>query len=243
MLRYGVIAVTLCATLVAAPHEPASTVPATTTVVGELSTADEIVVLVPGVGTTPQNLDRTTGAMARSLYAAAQSRRPAAHVAVVAWLGYRPPEGLGIASAQDGRARAGVAPLDRYVDALVAQRPAAAVTLVGHSYGALVIGFAAASLPPQVTDIVALGAPGMGADRVADLHTGAQVWAAQAPDDWIRWVPSIRILHLGHGVHPSSPDFGAHILPTGGVTGHDGYLSPGSATLTAVAGLITADPR
>ncbi|GAA4683528.1 alpha/beta hydrolase [Phytohabitans rumicis] len=239
MLRYGVIAVTLCAALIAPPHDPAGTTPAATRVVGELSTADEIVVLVPGVGTSPRNLDRTTGAMARSLYAAAGSTR----VAVVAWLGYEPPEGLGIAAAQDGRARQGAAALDRYVDALVAFRPRAAVTLIGHSYGAVVIGFAAADLPPQVTDLVALGAPGMGADDVAGLHTRARVWAAQAPDDWIRWVPGIRIIHLGHGVHPTDPSFGARILPTGGVVGHDGYLSPGSATLTAVASLVGNDTR
>ncbi|MFD0822411.1 alpha/beta hydrolase, partial [Micromonospora zhanjiangensis] len=64
------------------------------------------------------------------------------------------------------------------------------------SYGALVVGLAAPALGPQVTDLVALGAPGMGADRMDRLGTGARVWAALAPDDWIRRVPEVRIGRL-----------------------------------------------
>jgi hypothetical protein len=51
-------------------------------------------------------------------------------------------------------------------------------------------------------------------------------------------VPQLRILGLGLGTRPSTPSFGAHPLPTGGVSTHDGYLAAGSATLTAVAELV-----
>jgi pimeloyl-ACP methyl ester carboxylesterase len=99
------------------------------------------------------------------------------------------------------------------------------VTLVGHSYGALVVGLAAPRLP-QVHKLVVLGAPGMGVSRVSDLG-GARVYSALAPQDWMGRVPQVRLLGFGHGTRPSSPGFGATPLPTGGVAGHDYYLGSG----------------
>ena len=65
-----------------------------------------------------------------------------------------------------------------------------------------------------------------------------QKWSALAPDDWIRRVPQLKLGHFGLGRRPSSPGFGAIALPTAGVGDHDGYLCPGSATLTAVAAVV-----
>jgi pimeloyl-ACP methyl ester carboxylesterase len=116
------------------------------------------------------------------------------------------------------------------------------VTLIGHSYGALVAGLAARRLP-AVSDVVTLGAPGLGADRAADLG-GARVWSALAPTDWIRRVPQVRLLGLGLGKRPSSPGFGSTPLPTDGVAGHDYYLAEGSATLRAVSDVVlSGGPR
>jgi pimeloyl-ACP methyl ester carboxylesterase len=242
-IRYAATAALLGTVLVAPPHDGGAPAPLTTAVdvVGRPSTADHIAVLVPGVGTNPDNLAATSGAMARTLYASAAPLGRPGDVAVVAWLGYRPPEGLGLEAARDTVARTGAPALSRYVAGLVAGRPDVRVTLIGHSYGALVIGFAAPTLPAQVTDLVALGAPGMGADRVAGLHTTARVWAAESPHDWIRFVPGIRIFHLGLGTHPADPDFGARPLPVAGVDGHPEYLTEGSATLTAVAGIVAVN--
>ena len=210
-------------------------------VVGDLENAGRIAVLVPGVDTTLRNFDRGLGGVARrapavqarAVLARLRAEDPGARVAVVAWLGYDPPEGLSLEAARDLRARAGAATLTTFVRGLPS---GAAVTLIGHSYGALVVGLAAPSLP-QVRDLVALGAPGMGADRAAELG-GARVWTALAEDDWIHRVPQIRLRHLGHGRRPSTPAFGATALPTTGVSGHDGYLCPGSATLDATAAII-----
>jgi hypothetical protein len=47
-----------------------------------------------------------------------------------------------------------------------------------------------------------------------------------------------RALGLGLGKRPTSPGFGAHLLPTAGVAGHDYYLVPGSATLRAVTDIV-----
>lgn len=210
-------------------------------VVGDLETADRVAVLVPGVNTTLRDFDRGLGGVARrapavqarAVYQRLRAVDPQARVAVVAWLGYRPPEGLSLDAARDLRARAGAEALAAFVRALP---PRAAVTLVGHSYGALVVGLAAPGLP-RVADVVALGAPGLGTDTAAGLG-GARAWSALAPNDWIRRVPQLRLLHLGHGRRPSAPDFGDTPLPTEGVSGHDGYLCAGTATLDAVATIV-----
>jgi hypothetical protein len=219
-------------------------------VVGDLTTADRIAVLVPGADTRLPDFDRGLGGVARrapavqarTVYRQLRSADPAARVAVVAWLGYDTPSGTGLDAVRESAARAGARALTTFVRGLVTQRPGATVTLVGHSYGAIVVGLAAPRLP-EVRDLVALGAPGMGAGHAADLG-GARVWAALAPADWIRRVPQVRLLDLGHGRRPSEPAFGARPLPTAGVSGHDGYLVAGSATLGAVAGIVlgTAAP-
>jgi pimeloyl-ACP methyl ester carboxylesterase len=210
-------------------------------VLGDLAAAERIAVLVPGVDTRLRDFDRGLGGVsrrapavqARAVYAELRAAGPGSRVAVVAWLGYDPPEGLSLDSARDLRARTGAAELAAFVRTLPAR---AEVTLIGHSYGALVVGLAAPQLP-RVADVVALGAPGMGTATASDLG-GARVWAALAADDWIRRIPQLRVGHLGHGRRPSAPAFGAHQLPTTGVTGHDGYLCAGSATLGAVAAVV-----
>ncbi|GIF72342.1 hypothetical protein Asi02nite_18600 [Asanoa siamensis] len=213
-------------------------------VVGDLTTADRIAVIVPGVDNTLANFTtglggvprRAPATQARSLAAAAD---PAVRTAVVAWLGYDPPEGVGLEAAREVRARAGARDLALFARWLADRRPDARITLIGHSYGAVVVGLAAPSLPPQVTALIALGAPGMGADDVADLRTGARVYAALAPTDWVRRIPQVRLLGLGLGTRPADSSFGATALPTTGVEGHDFYLSPGTASLAAVAAVVT----
>ncbi|HEY3258790.1 MAG TPA: alpha/beta hydrolase [Pseudonocardiaceae bacterium] len=216
-------------------------------VVGDLDTADRIALLVPGVDSTLRDFDRGLGGVARralavqarAIYGAARAADPGGRVAVVAWLGYDPPAGLSLDALRERPARQGALKLAQFLARVAARHPAARITVVGHSYGGVVVGLAARSAPPQVTDLVALGAPGMGADRAADLHTGARIWSALAADDWIRHVPQIRLLDLGHGKRPAAASLGAFPLPTEGVAGHDGYLAPGSATLAALAEVVT----
>ena len=217
-------------------------------VLGDLATASRAAILVPGVGTTLADFDRglggvprrAPGVQARALYQQLRKRLP--RVAVIAWLGYDPPEGLGLAAATDGRARAGATALTAFVRDLLRLRPGLPVTLIGHSYGAVVVGLAARRLP-EVRDLITLGAPGMGVDSAAGLG-GARVWAALAPTDWIRRVPQVRLFGLGLGRRPSSPRFGSAALPTAGVAGHDYYLVGGSSTLRAVSDIVlSGGPR
>jgi pimeloyl-ACP methyl ester carboxylesterase len=223
-------------------------------VVGELDTADRTVILIPGVDTDLANFDTGLGGVerrspswqARQLHDRIEGRHPDAKVAVVAWLGYDPPEGVGVATAREDRAATGAAALTRFIDGLLLGRPGHSVVVVGHSYGSTVAGLAAPGLSGQVTDLIAIGSPGMGVAHRSELRTGARLWACAAPGDWIRRVPGVRLLGLGHGALPSDPEFGALPLPCDDVEGHDGYFAPGASALPAITAISTeanADPR
>lgn len=215
-------------------------------VFGDLGTADRIAVLVPGVSTTANNFSsgldnvrvRAPAVQARDLYDATRAAAPGQRVAVIAWLGYDAPQGIGRDAAREELARAGAASLDRFTQDLTIMRPNATLTLVGHSYGSVVTGLAAASLPKQVKDLVVVGSPGMGVSRAADLHTTARVWAGQAAQDWIDWVPAFQVWGAGHGTLPATPDFGARVFGTSGVVDHDHYLAPGTASLANIVSVV-----
>ncbi|MEV6929920.1 alpha/beta hydrolase [Dactylosporangium sp. NPDC051485] len=218
-------------------------------VVGDPQRAETVVVLVPGVNTTAANFDHGLGGVerrapvyqARSLaaeIAALGGTGAAGRVAVVAWLGYHPPSGVGLGAAREDLAAAGAAALREFVGRLPGRR----IVVVGHSYGSTVVGLAAPGLDGRVTDIVALGSPGMGVDSARDLHTAAHVWAGTAPGDWTRRIPGVRLAGAGHGAHAYDPAFGAEALPVGGVDGHDGYFVPGTDSLRALAGIAIGAP-
>jgi pimeloyl-ACP methyl ester carboxylesterase len=157
---------------------------------------------------------------------------------VIAWLGYDPPEGIGRDAIREERARVGATALTRFVAGLNGYRPAAVITLIGHSYGSVVTGLAAPRLSRSVHDIVALGSPGMGVSRAADLHTSARIWAGTARGDWTRELPGISLFGAGHGTLPFQAGFGAHPVPVGNVTAHDGYFMPGADSLRCMAGIV-----
>jgi hypothetical protein len=216
--------------------------------VGDLATADRIAVLVPGVDNTLANFATGLGNVTRraplwqatQVYRQATALAPGARVAVVAWLGYDAPEGISRDALREERAAAGAKALVRCVADLAAYRPAATITVVGHSYGSVVAGLAAPSLSSQVRDLVSIASPGMGVDRAADLRTHARLWAGAAPVDWIRRVPGVRLFGTGHGTLPTDPSFGARSLPVDGVGGHDGYFVPGTGALRAIASIVVS---
>ncbi|MFC3993029.1 alpha/beta hydrolase [Actinoplanes siamensis] len=212
-------------------------------VLGDLAAAERVVVLIPGVDNTLADFDTGLGGVRRrapAWQARQLFQRVGEKVAVIAWLGYDPPEGIRRAALREDRAAAGALALRRFVDGLVVDRPDRRIVVVGHSYGSVVAGRAAARLPAQVTDIVALGSPGLGVATRAQLGGAARVWAGSAPDDWTRKLPAIRVFGLGHGRSPVDPRFGALPLPAGDVTGHDGYFLSDTSTLAAIAQLATS---
>ncbi|MEU0188346.1 alpha/beta hydrolase [Streptomyces afghaniensis] len=203
-------------------------------VFGDLREADRVSVVVPGVDTNLLTFQRTQRkysapvGMAESLYAAERTASPATRTAVIAWADYTAPSGLGIDSATGLRAEEGAERLNALVRALPNSAP---VSLFCHSYGSVVCGVAAHSLPGRVSDIAVAGSPGMRVEKATQLHTTARVWAMRDADDWIQDVPYLEVGGLGHGADPVSAGFGARVLSAQGAKGHAGYFEPGTASL------------
>lgn len=203
-------------------------------VFGDLREADRVSVVVPGVDTNLLTFQRTQRkysapvGMAESLYAAERTASPATRTAVIAWADYTAPSGLGIDSATGLRAEEGAVRLNALVRALPNSAP---VSLFCHSYGSVVCGVAAHSLPGRVSDIAVAGSPGMRVEKATQLHTTARVWAMRDADDWIQDVPYLEVGGLGHGADPVSAGFGARVLSAQGAKGHAGYFEPGTASL------------
>lgn len=208
---------------------------------GDPRTARHVAVLVPGSDIDLATLADVAHPQRRPFgWAAALAAEGGAELAVVLWVGYRTPQGVGLDAASGRLARAGAEALARFVDDLRAAdlRPGAHLTVLGHSYGAVVVALAAARLAAD--DLVLLGSPGARASSVAELDTTARVWAARTDDDWTARIPAVRIGDLGHGTDPTAGDFGARTLPVGGTSGHDGYFRPGSAALSGLAAVCLA---
>jgi hypothetical protein len=214
------------------PVDPAPAGEQRVEVFGDLARARDVAVIVPGSDVDGRRFDATVGKMARSLHAEAPG------VAVVAWLGYPTPQGLGVDAATGRLARAGAAALTEYVRTLPV---GAHVHLLCHSYGTVVCSLAAPDV--VVDDIVFTGSPGVRADSVADLRTSARVWAARGADDWTRWVPKIRLGDLGHGTDPTDPAFGARVFDTGDAREHNDYYRAGTESLRVLARISTGDLR
>ncbi|GAA2344741.1 alpha/beta hydrolase family protein [Streptomyces kunmingensis] len=206
-------------------------------VYGDLRTARHTSVVVPGSDIDLHSFDRTKdvygtpAGMAKSLYTAALGR-----TAVVAWVGYTTPVGLGPDAATGRLAEAGAPRLSRFVQGLTAvgtPKP----SVFCHSYGSVVCGLAASRLP--ASDLVVLGSPGLRADNVSELRTRAHVWAARDDSDWIAKVPHVELLGLGHGADPTDPSFGARRVPAERAKGHTGYFAPGTDSLRAFTDIAT----
>ncbi|CCK30354.1 secreted protein [Streptomyces davaonensis JCM 4913] len=200
-------------------------------VFGDLDRAQRVSVVVPGVDTHLLTFQRTYRkysapvGMAQSLYAAERTAAPFTRTAVIAWADYTAPGGLGIDSATAGRAESGAVRLNALVRALPGDSP---VSLFCHSYGSVVCGVAAHTMPERVADIAVAGSPGMRVAKASHLGTSAQVWAMRDADDWIQDVPNLELGGLGHGADPMSSEFGARVLSAADAEGHSGYFEPGT---------------
>jgi pimeloyl-ACP methyl ester carboxylesterase len=213
-------------------------------VVGDLATARRVAVLVPGVDNRLSDFDRGLGGVQRRSPAWQARQLQAASgpgVAVVAWLGYQPPAGVDLDAIRSDVARHGADQLVAFLRGLALTAPRATVTVVGHSYGSLVAGYAASRFPDDVTDLVTIGSPGLDVATCRDLHTHARVWAGRSPSDWTRWIPSLRIFGLGHGRKPTDPAFGARPLDVVDADGHDGYYMPATRSLANIAHVVAGE--
>jgi pimeloyl-ACP methyl ester carboxylesterase len=174
-------------------------------------------------------------------------------------LGYDPPDGDEIVAIPfGGRARAGAAALDEFIDGLRAasghahRGEPAHVTVIGHSYGTAVIGEAASRGDGLAVDeIVAVGSPGLRVDHASDLSVGADhVWVLAATNDhvanprhhagWPLGGLASWIEQAAHGPAPHEPTFGAQRLDAE-PSGHSGYWAPGSKSLANQARVVLGE--
>ena len=199
--------------------------------------ADHVAVLVPGMSTDKLDVDLTAANAARML-----RFDTSGDLAVVTALVYDAPDLVD--ATLPFAATNGFDGLARLVEVLpVSDRH---LTLVGHSYGSLLLGTAlagglAADLPPR-HDIVFIGSPGTGVDTAAELGIDpGHVWAGGTDDDIVirlRSLPGLAALAplgLGtalagwavdelYGTIPTEPGFGARVFAAG-EGGHSDYLA------------------
>ncbi len=229
--------------------------------IGDLDTARNIGVIVPGMGTTAASIGSVTRDAAR-LQVAARRADPLTPTATLAWIGYDAPSGRGaIGQVVTGaHARRGAAELRADLADLARLRPDdPRVVVFGHSYGSTTAATAGAggALAGTVDAMVLLGSPGAGPVRSA-AELGMPVFVARDDDDPIGRIGMTdgaaqvlrRLLgvELGLGSDPAAPSFGATPVEADGPSGfgldaHSAYFAEGSRSLDAFARILTGAPH
>ncbi|MEV4354916.1 alpha/beta hydrolase [Nonomuraea sp. NPDC049625] len=85
----------------------------------------------------------------------------------------------------------------------------------------------AADLPDSWSTAGVKGAQG-GAKGAAVVPL--RVWAGLGDNDWVRFVPKVKLGPVGFGADPMSPSFGARVFAVGS-GGHSDYFAPGTPSL------------
>jgi hypothetical protein len=183
---------------------------------------------------------------------AADARKadPSAQTAVVMWLGYDAPDGLSNAG-DDQYADHAAGDFRRFQAGLRATQEAGDSnhTVLGHSYGTLVVGHAASDGHSLDADqAILIASPGVDVDHATDLSlrhhdtSGDNVWTTTAKNDMIRRVPN---WDLAHGAEPTSSDFGANVFesdpgdPDHEKLVHSEYWDKGNKARKGLASIIT----
>jgi hypothetical protein len=197
--------------------------------VGDLDTADDVAVRVPGITNDGRDASKLTQE-AINVYQSAVYRGDGSTVASMMWLGYDAPDAFyDAATLTEGRAEDGGGRFADAIDGLRASRPydTAHLTVIGHSYGSTTVAHAATDRHIDVDDIVLVGSPGAGGgvDHASELGVGADhVWVGRNSEDLVAalgdhgWVGGHTLFGAGLGNDPSEDDFGAHRFEAEDVT-------------------------
>lgn len=202
--------------------------------VGDLDTADDVAVLVPGTGVsvTPD----MPGQVARAalMWEAADAVPGDGEVAVLAWIGYDTPNlveaTMPVNAIYGGPALAGAL-------SGLAVRPGTPprTTVVAHSYGTLTTRYAAAEAGNLDTDAVVLvGSPGTNSWTADFDIPDERVYVGVASFDLV-------VVTEWHGISPASEIYGAACIDAGApgwIDGHSSYFDPGSEALAEMAVII-----
>ncbi len=148
---------------------------------GDLLTAKHVVILIPGMSNDLSNVDSDLRPNSDAIFNEMKTQLGGDDVAVITWLGYDTPDmsPAGVLQvAGSKQAEVGAKQLLADVTALRSGGLNAHVTVVGHSYGSVVVGIAMKK-GLQVDDVVVVGSPGMDApSRKALGSPNIQVWAS-----------------------------------------------------------------
>ncbi len=201
---------------------------------GDLDSADDVALLVPGIGNAPDDDVGRLAGDAEDLAAAARVAAPGSTVATVVWLGYRTPNTPWETAGRAAATRGGAA-LSASLAGLAAARaragaPRARTTVLAHSYGSVVVD-EAADVPGRLAAdaVVLLGSPGMEDDaRALEVP---EVFDAAAPLD-----PVAALGYFGSTTDGTS--FGATELPVEFGMGHSRYYDRDRPTLAAMGEVV-----
>ncbi|MCO8275748.1 alpha/beta hydrolase family protein [Actinoplanes sp. TRM 88003] len=236
---------------------------------GDPDRATNVLTHVPGM---TADLASFGGELARAERVAGRAAElsPQASTSAVLWLGYDAPDFVDEA-ASARRAEAAGPVLRHFQEGLRAahEGPPARQVVLGHSYGSLVVGQAAAAGGFAADGVVFVGSPGVGSDSARELRmpTG-EVWsttsrsdviqyAAVAPGGFVRdlavaaavpvtgpWLAFGRPEHdLWFGPNPSDPEFGARVFASAPGSGHAGYWDRGTPSLDTMAAITLGTAR
>jgi hypothetical protein len=235
---------------------------------GDPDRADNVLTHVPGM---TADLASYGGELARAERVAVRAGElhPGASTSAVMWLDYDAPDFVDEGAGRS-RAEAAVAGLRGFQDGLRATHEGdpAHLTVLGHSYGSLVVGTAAKTPGLVADDMVFVGSPGVGVDSAAELHMPpGRVWSSTALSDVIHWtavspgglLKDLALAHavpvagplaafgrpedeLWHGHNPSDPAFGARTFPSQPGAGHTGYWETGQPALDALTNITVGKP-
>jgi Alpha/beta hydrolase len=228
--------------------------------VGNPDRADNVLTYVPGMTSNlpgvAEELDRAYAMAARCA-----TLGQAETTASVLWLDYDAPDFIHEAARAEQAGAAGPA-LHRFQEGLRATHigPAAQQTVLGHSYGSLVVGMTARDHGLAADSLVFLGSPGVGVDHAGALRLPAdRIWSSTAYNDLIQYaapapraalerlalaarLPGAGLVlltgvpsdDLWFGRNPSDPDFGGRTFGSAS-RGHTGYWDPGNPALDGMA--------
>jgi len=202
-------------------------------VFGDLENATDVAIYVPGMGTGLTSFDGQVASKARSLYLATGAGPADTGVAVVAWLGYDPPDSLpNLGFLSSSSASRGAAELEDFVDRL-ALGSSQSLTLIGHSYGTTLIGSAIGNgMAPDA--VLVMGSPGMLVDDVEEFGAeDTRFFTMEAPGDYVTF-------SNWFGGDPNDPRSGFERLNSGG-SGHSSYLAEGTAGLANAALVVRVE--
>jgi hypothetical protein len=210
-------------------------------VFGDLTNAETVLVVVPGVGSNLANFPATGRAKAATLLQAFEDLlvdEVELRVAVVIWLGYFAPtwgEAPRRERAVNGSTElsSGLKRISEYI------RAGSHIVALGHSYGSLVIGLCAASMFFPATAVIVAGSPGMGVARrskLASFPPELPMYALANPGDLIAWCGWF-------GTPPHRKDFGATRLRDNNLdpswssfrSAHSSYFEIGRPAIHSIA--------